>query len=90
MVLNSLSFGLSEKLLISPSYLNEILAGWLLNNIKWIHNELSNVNRPALKELGKREGWAFLLAHQVSERVGTPTLQWGDTALSVCVHTHMH
>ena len=28
MVLNSLSFCLSEKLLISPSYLNEILAGY--------------------------------------------------------------
>ena len=31
MVLNSLSFCLSEKLLISPSYLNEILAGY--NNL---------------------------------------------------------
>ena len=28
MVLNSLSFCLSVKLLISPSYLNEILAGY--------------------------------------------------------------
>ena len=28
MVLNSLSFGLSVKLFISPSYLNEILAGY--------------------------------------------------------------
>jgi len=27
-VLNSLSFTLSEKLLVSPSYLNEILAGY--------------------------------------------------------------
>ena len=31
MVLNSLSFCLSAKLLISPSYLNEILAGY--NNL---------------------------------------------------------
>ena len=31
MVLNSLRFCLSEKLLISPSYLNEILAGY--NNL---------------------------------------------------------
>ena len=31
MVQNSLSFCLSEKLLISPSYLNEILAGY--NNL---------------------------------------------------------
>ena len=30
MVQNSLSFCLSEKLLISPSYLNEILAGYNL------------------------------------------------------------
>ena len=33
MVLNSLSFCLSVKLLISPSYLNEILAGY--SNLGW-------------------------------------------------------
>ena len=35
MVLSSLSFCLSEKLLLSPSYLNEILAGYN-NLIVWI------------------------------------------------------
>ena len=72
MVLNSLSFCMSVKLLISPSYLNEILAGWFdpwLGKTPWRRKW-----QPAPVLLpGKSYGWRSLVGYS----------QWGHKELDV-------